>query len=231
MTDHPPYALRDLKDRKGHLCQGGQWDQPSGRPMCGCGMFLDALPDLLPPVADDGSWGTRLSARRHGETDADMLARLDAEQPMVAADRVEAAGRDIAERHGAPDMSPAVPPVDPTMPYGPVEVEKAILDAVARLERGLVHEANLIAAADQLKIEYELAYAKAIERSTGGAADVRKANATLACERQYRAWREAVAARDAMKAVTHTLRSTLSGLQSVGRSVGASYTATSGRGQ
>lgn len=271
MTLPDNVRLKDLKDRKGHLCHGGSWGE-GDFPICGCGASLSELPDFMdrlgtsgyvapypaaagyvpghapelnggdPPDAVRGAiepaappppfthasgepcWGCQSCF-------ANILDEEDMDDPMAEADRVEAIGREVAERHGAPDMSPAVPVIDPTQPYGPAEVERAILDANRRLELGLKHEANLITAAEQLKIEYELAYAKAIERSTGGAADIRKANAVLACERQYRAWHEALAARDAMKSVTHTLRSTVSALQSVGRSVGVSYVAPQGRGR
>jgi hypothetical protein len=181
----------------------------NGEPCYGCqSCFAQVADPVAPAPVEDGQ--------------VDLLTQADA---------VEAIGSDVAVRHGAPDMTPAVPVIDPTMPYGPAEVERAILDANARLERGSKHEANLIAAADQLKIEYELAYARSVEQSVGAAADIRKANATLRSEREYRAWREAVAARDAMKAITHSLRSTVSALQSVGRSVGVSYSAPQGKGK
>lgn len=189
----------------------------SGEPCYGCqSCFANADVDYDEP---DGS-----------EVDVAVVAYRPGD-PMDEADVVESVGRDAIVRHDAPDMAPSVPLVDPTMPYGPAEVERALLDANRRLELGSKHEANLIAATEQLKIEYELRYAKAIEMSTGGAADIRKANAVLASEREYRAWHDAMAARDAMKAVTHSLRSTVSALQSVSRSVGASYTGPHGRGQ
>jgi len=308
--DYPDHVrLADIKGRKGHLCQGGRFDLRDG-PVCGCGVFLDDVPDFmdLPPAVQRQATRTGAApADPHGAIAAELgwapndastapfmpadspspygpdepphiedgpdhprmvdsppapfthangepcygcqscFANMDIDydvpdsngmtnntaptDPMAEADQVEAAGRDVIVRHDAPDMTPSVPVIDPTQPYGPAEVERAILDANARLERGSKHEANLIAAADQLKIDYELAYARAIEQSAGGAADQRKANATLACERELRAWREAVAARDAMRAITHSLRSTVSALQSVGRSIGVSYTGPQGRGR
>lgn len=214
--------LKDLKGRKGHICLGGEWATDEG-PVCGCGALLHTLPDFM----DRGPY-------TGGEQPATPPASPTWEelrQEMSQDDALATTGQEVATRHDEPDMAPAVPPIDPTQPYGPVEVEKAILDAVQRLERGLKHEAYLIAATDQLKIEYELAYARAVRDSQGGAADTRKADAVLRCEHQYRSYMDACAARDAMKAVTHTLRSTLSGLQSVGRSVGVSYQGPQGRGQ
>lgn len=280
MTEYPPAVrLKDIKDRKGHLCAGGEFSLRDG-PVCGCGAILDTVPDLLPPWRDDppapygpdepphiedqpdhprmiegppneeppllGGDGSLPAPFRHasGEPcygcqtcfaeriDEDHRGhRTDVTDLLTEADAVEAHGREVAERHGAPDMNPAVPVIDPTQPYGPAEVERAILDSNRRLELGLKHEANLIAAAEQLKIEYELAYAKAVDTSRAGAADQRKANAVIATERQYRAWREAVGALTAMKSITHTLRSTVSALQSVSRSVGVSYTGPQGSGR
>lgn len=191
----------------------------------------DAPPAPFTHASGEPCWGCQSCFAN--VVDDDMLPD-DAGNPvdlMAEVNAIEDAGRDVIVRHDAPDMTPAVPVIDPTQPYGPAEVERAILDANRRLELGSKHEANLIAATEQAKIEYELAYARAIERSQGGAADIRKANATLASEREYRAWHEAMAARDAMKAVTHSLRSTVSALQSVGRSIGVSYAAPQGRGR
>ena len=244
-ADMPPQVkvkLKDLKARKGHLCLGGDWPGDEG-PLCGCGVALHTVPDFM------GDGGARFAPPRGPAPDEVYAAQAadgmgahyapdddpppwDTTDAETVHDELGERGKTLTDtRDGYPDMNPAVPPIDPTAPYGPAEVERAILDAVARLERGLKHEANLIAACDQLKLEYDLAYARAIEQSTGGAADVRKANAVLACERQYRAYMEGCAARDAMKAVTHTLRATLSGLQSVGRSVGVTYQAPQGRGR
>jgi hypothetical protein len=113
--------------------------------------------------------------------------------------------------------------LDPRQPYTPVEIEQRILDAVNRLERGILHEARLVQEAEQLKTEFELAYAKAVYASNAGAADVRKADALIACETKLRRLRAKEAERDAMKGVLHSLRSALSGYQSVGRSVTAAY--------
>jgi hypothetical protein len=266
--------LKDLKARKGHLCQGGQYSA-GVPPMCGCGTRLDLLPDFMdlppdvrrqatgngtppvdqPPLVSGGDVPPAPFMHANGEPcygcqtcfanlyDDDQAFEnepgpsphdsdhADAGDIMAEADAVEAAGRDVAVRHGAPDLSPAVPVIDPTTAYGPMEVERAMLDANRRLELGLKHEANLIAAADQFKVEYELAYARSVAGSHAGAADQRKAEAVLASEPEYRRWRDAVAARDAMRSITHTLRSTLSALQSVSRSVGVSYTGPQGRGQ
>jgi hypothetical protein len=226
MTEIPPQIrLKDIKDRKGHICQGGHWDVREG-PVCGCGAVLEGLPDFLSTPPSDTGWYPNVA-----ETPDDAQAGTVVDPYVDEVDRLEDAGKELTDQSGQPDMTPAVPPVDPTQPYGPGEVERAILDAVQRLERALKHEANLVAAAEQLKVAYELAYARAIRDSDSGAADQRKADAVLACEDQRRAWGDACAIRDAMKSITHTLRATLSGLQSVGRSVGVAYQTTRGTGR
>lgn len=237
LTNQQVIKLKDLKARKGHLCLGGTWSDVEG-PVCGCGVPLHTAPDFLGPdgrgVPPQGPAPDEVYAAQAAD-EPDDQPPWDEADSLVDADElsgdVDQRGRTLTTDMGAPSMSPSVPPVDPTQPYGPAEIERAILDQVRRLERGLAHEANLIAGADQLKIEYELAYARAVRESDGGAADTRKADAVIKCEAQYRAYMDACAARDAMKAVTHTLRSTLSGLQSVGRSVGVAYQTTPGRGR
>ncbi len=122
-----------------------------------------------------------------------------------------------------PGVMDRLRPLDPRQPYTPVEIEQRILDAVNRLERGTSHEARLVQESEQLKTEFELSFARAVHASNAGAADTRKAQALVACEDQLRALRAKEAERDAMKGVLHSLRSALSGYQSVGRSVTAAY--------
>jgi len=253
-------VLGDMKARKGHLCQGGTLADGLPVCGCGVRLdtltdFMDlppgqqrafgtTSPNEEPPLVSGDDVPPAPFTHANGEPCygcqtcfAEILDGADVGPPsaptdiLSEADAVEAAGRGIAVRHGAPDLTPSVPVINPTVPYGPAEVERAMLDANRRLELGLEHEANLIAAADQFKVTYELAYARSVAESNAGAADQRKAEAVLASEREYRAWRDAVAARDAMRSITHTLRSTLSALQSVSRSVGVSYTGPQGRGQ
>lgn len=251
--DADEVRLKDLKARKGHLCLGGSWSSGAepGVPLCGCGVRLDTEPDFMaPPPApvDEGSYYAPTVVDppdddppppfRHanGEPCYGCQSCLaDAELPPWEddPDALERIGKDVTDAHGSGevDMRPALPTLDPTQPFGPAEIDARILEANARLERGAVHEANLVAAAEHLGIEYKLAFARALRDSTGGAADVRKAEATLATEREYRAWMDAVGAMKAMQSITHTLRSTLSGYQSVGRSVGAAYNSTRGVGR
>lgn len=154
------------------------------------------------------------------------------EHDEIPDDVMEQAGRELIEQRGddARVTRRSVEPLDPTGVYGPADVERRIADATRRLEYGAVHEANLIAAYEQAAIVYELAYARAIAAQDSGAADVRKARAMLACEREYLDMRNAKAAAAAMKAVLHTLRSVQSGYQSVAKSVAGAYAGHRGEG-
>jgi hypothetical protein len=119
--------------------------------------------------------------------------------------------------------------IDPTQPYGPKEVEEHILDATARLERGISYEAGLIAAAYQAEVEHKLAYASALAESSGSDVKQREAKALLRTENTLRQMVRAQQVRDAMKATTHSLRSVLSAYQSVAKSVTAAYGVTNRR--
>lgn len=222
--------LKDLKARKGHLCQGGRWD--GSTPLCGCDVDLRTVPDFMPPLRDEGSYyAPQVTDPDDDPPPWDVTTpsplKLDhhADAPLMDPDQLEAAGKEVVDAHGGGevDMRPSLPLLDPTQPFGPAEIEARIIEANDRLERGAVHEANLVAAAERLGVEYKLAYAAALRASSGTAADIRKADAMLATARLYRQWMDAVAAMKAMQSVTHTLRSTLSGYQSVGRSVAAVY--------
>ena len=243
--------LHDLKARKGHLCRGGAYT--AGVPVCGCGLDLRGVPDFMPPsrAVMDAAREQVAEAldvpveavltppppftHASGEpcygcqsclVDMAFASDIDdghSDDPMVVADQLEGQGKEVIAAHGEVDMTPSLPLLDPTQPFGPAEIEARIIEANDRLERGAVHEANLVAAAGHLGVEYELAYARALATAAGAAADIRKAQARLATEALYRRWQDAVAAMKAMQSVTHTLRSTLSGYQSVGRSVGAMY--------
>jgi hypothetical protein len=103
-------------------------------------------------------------------------------------------------------------------PYTPEEVEREIVDTLDRIERGagfLTTKEEERAAA---QLAYDLAYARALIRSTGRSAEQRNAEATIACEELYeRVKLLDLTCRTAREGM-HNLRSKLSGLQSVLRS-------------
>lgn len=119
--------------------------------------------------------------------------------------------------------------IDPTKVYGPAEVEEHILDCVSRLETGAVFERECILREHEARTAYERAYNRAMVATTGGAADMRKAQAFTETEAEYEAFREAEMLVKAVKATMHNLRSVLSGYQSVASSIRAAYQGTNNR--
>lgn len=180
-------------------CVPGTYDEQFGV-VCGCGQIMDlGIPELDPQSAVP-------------------------EGPVMSEPELVTAGRDLV-RSTVDPITAAIALIDPTQPYGPKEVEEHILDATARLERGMVFEAALVAAAEAQIMEFTLARARAMARQGGGSAKDREAAALLEAEQEYRNMVAAVQARDAIKSTTHTLRSVLSAYQSVAKSVAAAYEA------
>jgi hypothetical protein len=116
--------------------------------------------------------------------------------------------------------------IDPTKVYGPAEVEEHILDCVSRLETGAVFERECILSEHETHTAYDVAWAHAMIKVTGSSADVRKAEAFVATEDEYRAWKDAEMLVKAVKTTMHNLRSVLSGYQSVASSIRAAYQGT-----
>ena len=104
-------------------------------------------------------------------------------------------------------------------PYTPEEVERELVDTLDRIERGagfLTTKEEERAAA---QLAYDLAFARALISSTARSKELREAEAMLACRDEYERVRlldlTCRTAREGM----HNLRSKLSGLQTVSRSV------------
>jgi hypothetical protein len=105
-------------------------------------------------------------------------------------------------------------------PYTPDELEREIVVVLDRIERGagwLTTEEEKRAAA---KLAYEVNFAKARFRSDGRSAEQRNDDAMLQCLNLYEEWQmRELTCRTAREGL-HNLRSMLSGLQSVLRSIG-----------
>jgi hypothetical protein len=187
----------------GHAGHGLGYYDPEDGVVCGCRAILDIrVPE----------W--------------DELSDIAIPEPSAEAESaLVVSGRGMVG-HEVDPITAQIALIDPTKPYGPKEVELHIIDSAARLERGIVYEAALIAAAHTATMDFELAKAKALLLATGGDVKRREAQALVACEAQYVNMIVAVRARDAMKATTHSLRSVLSSYQSVAKSVAAAYGAT-----
>lgn len=108
-------------------------------------------------------------------------------------------------------------------PYTPEEVEREIVDTLDRIERGAGFLTTKEEQRGAAKLEYELAYARALLRATGRSQEQRDAEAMIACEEQYERWQLLELTCRTAREGMHNLRAKLSGTQSVLRSVGDAY--------
>jgi hypothetical protein len=107
-------------------------------------------------------------------------------------------------------------------PYTPVEVELEITGILSRIERGAGFQTTKVEECAAAKLEYDLAYARALLRSTARSKELREAEAMLACRDQYERWKLLELTVKTTSEGMHNLRSMLSGFQSVARSIGVS---------
>lgn len=184
----------------------------------------------------------RLRATGHGDCQYLPQARYDAASGMVVcgcgvfadfdpAATVASGTQVVARPAGTIDYEAADPIestlalIDPTEQYTPDDVERHIVDVLARLEMGAKFEREVIGKQYETAQAYELAYQAAILASEHTSADRRKADAITKCEAELKAKNEAEFLRKAVQATMHNLRAVLTGYQSVSRSVGATYNA------
>lgn len=165
-----------------------------------------------------------------GQQEAAELATTVGVDEVAAAEQQEAAlvrmGSDILREHVPGVIQAAIAAIDPTMPYGPREIEEQILDATTRLDRAIAYEAALIVAQFETEKDYKLARARAVWAAQGSNVQKQAAAADIAVEDAFREMVTAQQVCAAMKSVTHSLRSVLSGYQSLAKSVAAAYGAT-----
>lgn len=192
-----------------------------------------------PETHPDGSWRCRFDGQLANQHPVDWPGQFHCITPQPyphpgepdpvsstpgppPAVRGEMPARDLGVVQAEDPIAARVVIIDPTLPYGPQDVEHQLLDINGRIERG-VHfqryweERHFVA-----KSEYEIGYARAMVKAQGGSADVRKANALLACEDQWRELQLCEAMVRAVRETMHNLRSLQSGYQTVSRSVGES---------
>lgn len=115
--------------------------------------------------------------------------------------------------------------IDPAEQYTPADVERHILDVLARLETGALFERETVLAEFNAKTAFERAYWQALNESQATSSDRRKADAMVKCADLHEALIQAEMMAKATKATMHNLRAVLSGYQSTSRSVGAAYQA------
>lgn len=107
-------------------------------------------------------------------------------------------------------------------PYTPEQVELEIVGVLSRIERGAGFQTTKAEECAAAKLEYDLAYARALINSTARSKELREAQAMLACREQYERWKLLDLTVKTSAEGMHNLRSMLSGLQSVARSIGVS---------
>lgn len=152
------------------------------------------------------------------------------ETPMEPAS-TEEPGTAVARRGGTTPYVAADPIqstlalIDPTDTYTPDELERHILDVLARLETGALFERECILAANTAADAWDRAYWHAFHACEATSDGKRKAAAMVACDDQglTQTKFEAESLKEAVKATMHNLRAVLSGYQSVAKSVTAAY--------
>jgi hypothetical protein len=105
-------------------------------------------------------------------------------------------------------------------PYTPEQVELEIVGILSRIERGAGFQTTKVEECAAAKLDYDLAYARALINSTARSKELREAQAMLACREQYERWKLLELTVKTTSEGMHNLRSMLSGFQSVARSIG-----------
>jgi len=121
----------------------------------------------------------------------------------------------------------AVPVIDPTEVYTPLDVEHQILDVEQRLDRGEHFLRVWLDKQAHAEHAYTIGQARAFTLASG-TVDARKAKATLDTESELWAKTEADMMVRAVRDTLHSLRSQLSGYQTVSRSINVSINNTRG---
>jgi hypothetical protein len=111
--------------------------------------------------------------------------------------------------------------IDPTLPYGPEDVERQLLRTENQLERGMHFQRYWEERQYHAKVAFTLANARALVRATGGDAATRKAQALLDCESEYLEMEVCDTMVRSARECMHTLRSLQTGYQTLSNSVGA----------
>jgi hypothetical protein len=109
--------------------------------------------------------------------------------------------------------------IDPTQPYGPLDVERQLLDIAQRLERGVHYQRYWEEREFAAEASYTNKAARERLNATGGAKDVRDAAVHVACEEEWMELRLCQVMVRAVRETMHNLRSLQTGYQTVARSV------------
>ncbi len=199
------WCIRVL-DKAGHsgcgYAQTARYMPEEGVVVCGCGQFTDA--PVIEPEPSGDEPDEVLAAHA-----ASTVARRGGTAPYVATDPIQS----------------TLALIDPTDTYTPDELERHILDVLARLETGALFERECIVAANTAVDAWDRAYWRAFHACEATSDGKRKAAAMVACDDAGLTQEkfEAESLKEAVKATMHNLRAVLSGYQSVAKSVTAAY--------
>lgn len=150
------------------------------------------------------------------------------EEPPVRSGTLPARREDVVVAEDP--IAARVNVIDPTLPYGPADVEHQLIDIAARIERGTHFQREWEERHFRAKTAYELANAHALVNAKGGDAATRKAQALLDCRDEYLELAVCDTMMRAIRETMHNLRSLQSGYQTIARSVGASVNHPYGHG-
>lgn len=140
----------------------------------------------------------------------------------LSPDRVDAHGPAAITVAAADPIARTLALIGPAEDYRPDQVERFMLDAIRRLEEGQAFERWALEQASDARSKYDRAYAKEFVLASG-AMELRRNTAEVACNELAEARDRTDMVYRAAKAAMHNLRSTLSGYQSVLKSVQATY--------
>jgi hypothetical protein len=153
---------------------------------------------------------------------ADVAGLVDGARTLSAAE-VEVRPGNMITVHGADPIARQAALIPQGAHLTPEMLEQNILDVLERLEKGGAFERMCIEQEAEAKTAYTIAYARAFNQQTG-AVEVRTQAAIEAVIPQLEARDEAIMIRKAVQASLHTLRSVLSGYQTVNSNVRAAFT-------
>lgn len=193
------------------------------------GAIVDGPSDLRGDPADEaqaerhqdsstGPPGVDPGVRQAVEPGVALAASLG-EDPPSAAGQLPARRADLVVAEDP--IATTVTIIDPTLPYGPLDVEGQLIDIAARIERGVHFQRYWEERLCRAGMEFDLAHARALVRASGGDVGTRKAQALLDCEMEYREKSVCETMVRAVRDTMHNLRSLQSGYQTISRSVGA----------
>lgn len=185
------------------------------------------LPDgVMPDGSEPGGCRHPASERRLVEGQQICLAcgePVEVDQALVPKDRPGTS--DPTQREGdertVGGLRHVTVPDQPGLarPYTPLEVEQEIVDTLDRIERGAGWVTTQEEKRAAAKLAYELRYARAMAASSARASDQRQAEALLYCRDEYEEWQMLELVCKTAREGLHNLRTKLSGLQTVSRSI------------